>query len=227
MSKLPVTLILCLFMLPAFGDGPVPTYDRISLSVAAGEEVANDRVEATLFLQQEGNDPAQLAQRINRLINQALEIARDYPAVEARTLDYSTHPVYRNSSIVAWRVRQSISLKSGDTTAISRLIGKLQQTLSVGGIGYSISPQRRQQVEAELTARAIARFKARAELIRREMGYAGYRLVSMTIGAPGNQPHPPYPMRAMSLKAEAAPTLEAGSQRIEVQISGTVELGQP
>lgn len=224
MSKLLVTLILCLSALQAFADATDPTYDRISLSVAAGEEVSNDRIEATLFLQQEGNDAAQLAQRINRSIGQALEKARDYPEVESRSLDYSTHPVYRNNSIIAWRVRQSIGLKSGDSGAISRLIGDLQQTLSVADIGYSISPERQRQVEAGLTAEAIARFKERAELIRREMGYAGYRLVNMNIGSAGGGPRPPYPVRAMALKAESAPALEAGSQRIEVQISGTIEL---
>ncbi|MCW8906323.1 MAG: SIMPL domain-containing protein [Sedimenticola sp.] len=224
MSKLLVTLALCLSALQVFADGADATYDRISLSVAAGEEVTNDRIEATLFLQQEGNDPAQLAQRINRAISQALEKARDYPEVESRSLDYSTHPVYRNSSIVAWRVRQSIGLKSADSGAVSRLIGELQQTLSVAEIGYTISPERQRQVEAGLTAEAIARFRERAELIQRKMGYAGYRLVNMNIGSAGGGPRPPYPMRAMSLKAESAPALEAGSQRIEVQISGTIEL---
>jgi predicted secreted protein len=31
-------------------------------------------------------------------------------------------------------------------------------------------------------------------------------------------------MQAMALRAETAPTLEAGSQRLEVQINGTIEL---
>lgn len=223
MPRLPVILMLCLITLQVFADDTT-AYNRISLSVSAGQEVANDRVEATLFLQQEGNNPAQLAERINETISQALERAGNYPEVESRTLDYTTHPVYRDNRIVAWRVRQSIGLKSGDSSAISRLIGELQQTLSVAGISYDISPQKQRQVEAELSAEAIAHFKERAELIRREMGYAGYRLVAMDIGSTGGGPRPPYPVRAMSLKAESAPALETGSQRVEVRISGTIEL---
>ncbi|WP_428608707.1 SIMPL domain-containing protein, partial [Sedimenticola sp.] len=80
--------------------------------------------------------------------------------------------------------------------------------------------------EKQLIRQAIQRFQARAELVSKEMGQSRYRLVQMNISHNGAAP-PPYPMRTMSLRADTAPALEAGSQRLEVQISGTIELQTP
>lgn len=221
------TRILLLLVLlaadPVAADPSAPVYDRINLTVTAGEEADNDTLSATLFFQQEGNDPAKLGTRVNQAIREAVEIAKQQPGVKVQTLDYQTSPVYRNNTLADWRVRQSIRLESQDMAAISQLMGKLQQTLSIGSISYDVSPAQRQQLEERLITQAIQRFRERATLISREMGHQRYRLVQMNIGH--NTPNPrPYPMQAMALRAESAPTLEAGSQRLEVHISGTIEL---
>ncbi|MCW8902447.1 SIMPL domain-containing protein, partial [Sedimenticola sp.] len=142
---------------------------------------------------------------------------------KVQTLDYQTSPVYRNNTLSGWRVRQTIRLESQDVALISQLMGKLQEGLSIGSISYAVSPEQRQQVEERLISQAIQLFRARAALISKEMGHSEYRLVQMNISSSGAAPGP-YPVRAMALRAESAPTLEAGSQRLEVQINGTIEL---
>ncbi|WP_428624156.1 SIMPL domain-containing protein [Sedimenticola sp.] len=220
-------LLLSLFTGQAVAADNAPTsYDRINLAVSAGEEVDNDTLSATLFVQHEGNDPAALSARVNRTIRQAVDTAKQQSGVKVQTLDYQTTPVYRDNTLSGWRVRQSIRLESMDTQAISQLLGKLQEWLSIGSIGYTISPQQREQTEKQLIRQAIQRFQARAELVSKEMGHSRYRLVQMNISHNGAAP-PPYPMRTMSLRADTAPALEAGSQRLEVQISGTIELQTP
>ena len=201
------------------------TYDRINLSVSAGEAVENDILKAVLFAQQEGNDTARLAREVNRNISRAVEQAKGVTGVKVQTLDYRTTPIYRKQSLTGWRVRQSIRLESQDATILSKLIGNLQENLGISNITYTLSPEGRKAIEDKLIARAISRFKQRAELISSEMGRNGYRLVQMNINGAGITPRP-VQMRAMTMEMRGAPppTLEAGSQRVEIHINGTIEL---
>lgn len=201
------------------------TYDRINLSVSAGESVENDILKAELFAQQEGNDAARLAREVNRDISRAVEQAKGVTGVKVQTLDYSTSPIYRKQSITGWRVRQSIRLESRDAASLSKLIGSLQEHLGISNITYALSPEGRKTIEDKLIARAISRFKQRAELISNEMEQSGYRLVQMNINSDRITPRP-VQMRAMTMEFGGAPspTLEAGSQRVVVNINGTIEL---
>ncbi len=199
----------------ALAETPL-TYDRINLSVSAGESVENDILKAVLFAQQEGNDAARLAREVNRDISRAVKQAKGVAGVKVQTLEYSTSPIYRN---------QSIRLESRDAASLSKLIGSLQEHLGVSNISYALSPEGRKTIEDKLIARAISRFKQRAALISNEMEQSGYRLVQMNINGSGISPRP-VQMRAMAmaLKGAPSPTLEAGSQRVVVNINGTIEL---
>ncbi len=222
MSRL-LLLLPLLFSITATADLLPPTYDQVTLSVSAGESVENDTLIATLYAQREGNNPAQLAAQINKDINLAIQTVKQQPEIKVQTLEYTTNPIYRNNTISGWRVRQSIRLESKEATAISQVIGTLQESIYLGSTQYSVSPELRLQVQDRLTAQAIHAFKARADLVTKEMGRQGYRMVQMHINENGLSPRP-YSMQGMTLRAEAAPAMEAGTQRLEVQINGTIEL---
>lgn len=222
MSRL-LLLLPLLFSITATADLLPPTYDQVTLSVSAGESVENDTLIATLYAQREGNNPAQLAAQINQDIKQAIQTVKQQPEIKIQTLEYTTNPIYRNNTISGWRVRQSIRLESKEATAISQVIGTLQESIYLGSTQYSVSPALRLQVQDRLTAQAIHAFKTRANLVTKEMGMHGYRVVQMHINENGLSPRP-YPMQGMALRAEAAPAMEAGTQRLEVQINGTIEL---
>jgi len=218
-----VLLMLVSCVVPA--DQPL-TYDRINLTVSAGREVENDTLVSVMYAEQEGNNPSRLADEINRTIRKAVDQAKRNPKIRVQTLAYSTTPVYRNQTLSGWRVRQSIRLESSDGAALSELIGELQSSLAVGDISYTISPQRLKETEDELIGEAIAAFRIRAQRVAQEIGRKGYRLVQMNVNTPGHV-IPPRQVRgmAMAMRAEAAPpTLEAGSRRVEVDISATIEL---
>jgi predicted secreted protein len=204
-------------------EAPV-TYDRINLSVSAEQQVDNDTLVAVMYAQQEGNDPGRLAREVNQRIQRAVERAKKNPAIRVQTLDYHTSPIYRKELLAGWRVRQSVRLESQESAALSELIGDLQQELGVENISYAISPQRRKESEDRLITEAIGRFKQRAKMITTEIGRPGYRLVEMNVNTTGYAPRAPQ-VRAMAMEAQAAaPILEAGTQRVEVRINGTIEL---
>lgn len=207
-------------------------YDRVSLSAEASEEIDNDTLVATLYTQQEGADAEQLAETVNQLIGDAVKRAKAVKEVKVQTLDYSTQPIYGKATfsgagkLVGWRVRQSIRLESKDAPILSRLIADLQETLAVSNISYNVSPELRQSAQDKIISAAIANFNARAALISKEMGRSGYRLVDMSVNTSGYAPRP-YQVRALAMEAKAvdtAPTLEAGTQLVQVNINGTIEL---
>ncbi len=220
-----ITITLILVVLPTWANQPL-TYDRVSFSVSVSDEVENDTLVVQMYAQRESSNAGEPAQEVNRLITQAMTQARAVPSVKAQTGEYSTSPIYRDRTITGWRVRQGLSLESGDATALSKLIGELQQLLVIGRISYTLSPTLKRQIDEQLTTAAIARFNRRAALINKEMGGSGYRLVSMNINNGGNQSrmHTMVGSAASESFKSAPPTLEAGTQRVALRIDGTIEL---
>ncbi len=217
-------LLLCAFQAHANTQNG---YNRVDLNASASMEVENDTLVAVLYAQKEGNNTAKLSKEVNKAIAEAVAKAKEMPSIKVQTLEYSTNPVYKRNILSGWQVRQSIRLESKDSTALSDLIGTLQKKLKVDHISYAISPERRKEVEEQLIAEAIAAFNHRAELVAKAMDRNGFRLIQIQVNTSG-MGHMPYPvatigMRATEAKA-AAPTLEAGTQRVTVSVTGAVEL---
>lgn len=207
------------------GEDP-PPYDRVSLSVSAEAEVENDILVAVLFSQRDGADVAAPAGEVNEAVAWAVERAKLVSEVKVQTLDYRSHPVYRKEVLTGWRVSQSIRLESHDAAALSVLIGELQQRLGLRSVGYAVSPQRRREAEDRLIAEAIGSFRARADLVTRELGRARYRIVQVDVNT-GSRPIPRMPMQRMALASNARdtpPTLEAGTRSVQVSVAGSIEL---
>jgi predicted secreted protein len=202
------------------------TYDRVSLSAAAESEVPNDLLTAVLFAQREGSEASRLAQEVNRAIDWGVEEAKKVPQVKVRTLEYRTHPVYNKQTLSGWRVRQSIRLESADASLLSELVGRLQKRLSVDSIAYKLSPERRRQAENELIERALAAFTGRAKLIAKQLGRPEYRLVKVDVNTGSTVSRPIYRTSAMAMRVDAAPppAIEPGTQTVQVQVNGTIEL---
>ncbi len=213
--------------MPAAAHDSIPTYDRVNFRVSATKEVDNDTLVVVMYQERNGQHPTSMADDVNRAITWAVDLARKASGIKVQTLQYRQEPVYRNQSISSWRVRQSIRLESNDVATLSRLVGDLQERLSVASLRYAISPKVRQQVEDELITLALGRFGRRGNLIADELGRSDYRIVAMDVSTSGASPAP-VRMRAVSAMSESskvtAPTLEPGVQSVTVQVSGTIEL---
>lgn len=204
-----------------------PTYERVAFAVMAEKEVPNDRLSAVLYAEQQGQDTAAMADTINQAITWALDLAKQATAVESRTLNYTTNPVYTDGRVTGWQVRQSIQLTSTDSKALSGLLGQLQEKLRIEGIHYSVSPEIKAETEKTLIDQALKNFKDRAEQLKTGMGRAEYRIVRLDVQAIGGEsPQPPmYRMAAMAADAAPAPpSLEGGKQNLQVNVQAEIEL---
>jgi len=222
---------LCLLGLALSPSAPAhdnpPTYDRISLSASAEREVENDTLVAILFAEHQAQRQQEVSKFVNEAVRWALDTAKREKGIKVQTTQYNTSPVYNKKIITGWRARQSLRLESTDTDAISDLIGELQERLSVGSINYTVSKASRDGVEESLTSEALAQFKRRAERVTRDLGRKSYRIVQLNIHAQGGRPQPQvYAARVASMEAAPAraPAIEAGVQKLGVNVSGTIEV---
>ena len=203
-------------------------YDRVSLSVRAEKPVTNDMIVAELYSEREGEEVSQLASEVNQNITWALDLARRTQNVTAQTMGYHSHPVYREQTVIGWRVRQSIKLESQDATELSKLIGDLQKRLAIGSLSYNLSPGVRAKAEDDLIAQALASFQMRARLIAEKLGRSSFRFVHVDVVTSGVSPRPQH-LTKMAATMEATesvvpPAIESGVQVVRVTVNGTIEL---
>ena len=220
-------LLFALLLAPLAGAAQTQDalFNLVSLNAQAEREVANDLLTATLAAETEGADPAQVADGVNRSMQRALAAALAYKSVKAQSAGYQTLPVYEKNRVARWRVRQELRLESADFAAATELIGKLQASLLVTGLGLSVSAETRRKAENALIAEALAAFDERARVVRDAMKAKGYRVKDLHI-APGGAPPRPVPMLARGLSSDAVsqPAIEPGSTRIVISVSGTLQL---
>jgi len=204
------------------------TYDRVDFTVTAEREIENDTLIAVVFAEVEDSDQADAANGVNQAIEWAAGRARRVDGIELETMRYTTRPVYAPNSrrIVNWIARQSLRLESEDAEALSTLLGELQTRVAIESMTQELSREARVAIEDELIAEALDNFKRRAELVTREMGRPGYRLMFININSGGVViAGARARMSGFAADAEmASPGIEAGMQTLTVSVNGAIEL---
>lgn len=206
-------------------EAPAPRERVLTVEAQASREVPLDVATITLVAEMEDQDPAALAQRMNRTLEETLAGAKAETRVSARSGGYRTFPATdREGHITTWRARAEIILESRDFKALSALAGKLGSRMSVGGMGFSLSREAREAEEDRLIAQAIARFQARAQLAAKSFGYAHYGLLEVHVQT--QSAVPPRPFVAAMAKAGPAANVpvEGGNTTVSVTVSGSVKL---
>jgi predicted secreted protein len=205
-----------------------PRYNTVELQAEAQREVQNDLLNATLFVELNDANAAALADAVNKNVNEALRIAKDYKNVRVRSGNNQTYPVYARANVLqGWRGRAEIRVESKDFAAASALIGKLQAGMQLGNMTFSVSPEARRSTENELIAEAIAAFKARAEIVKTALAGRGYELQRLNVANGYNAPQPRFAAvaRMAASSAEvAAPNLESGVSVVTVSANGAIEV---
>jgi predicted secreted protein len=205
-----------------------PRYNSVELQAEAQREVQNDLLNAVLFVELNDVSPAALANAVNKNVNEALRIAKEYKNVRIRSGNNQSYPVYAKGNVLqGWRSRAEIRIESRDFEAASALIGKLQATMQLGNLTFSVSPEARRSVENELIAEAITAFKARADIIKTALAGRAYKLQRLNVSNGYNAPQPRFAVAARMASAApdvAAPNLEAGISVVTVNASGAIEI---
>lgn len=221
---------LCMVLTAAADEAP--RYNQVNLDAQVSEQVGNDTMHVTLNTYGEHRDAAQLAEQINRDMEWALGLVRQHKAVTAGTGGYQTWPLTSrdNTTTRGWRGQQTLTLESRDSELLSKLVGQLQERLKIGAMNFTVSEEKRVEVENRLIDSALEAFKSRADIVGRNLKAGGYRIVTLNIGTSAQQPPIMYRQHMATMAAEAADaavSVEGGESEVRVSVSGTVELVLP
>jgi predicted secreted protein len=204
-----------------------PRYNTVELQSEVQREVQNDLLNAILFVELNDPNPAVLANAVNKSINDALRIAKVYTNVRVRSGNNQAYPVYGKGNVLqGWRSRAEIRIESRDFEAASGLIGKLQVSMQLANMAFSVSSEARRTAENELIVEAVGAFKARAEIVKAALAGRSYKLQRLNLTNGYNSPQPRVAMMRMAASAQdvAAPNLEAGVTLVTVTANGSIEI---
>ena len=214
---------------------PAPPSGVLNLSTAASVEVTKDVLAVAFTVTREGSDAQAVQSGLKQALDAALVEARKIAKpglVEVQTGNFSLYPRYSNPTkggqpaISGWQGTAELMVQGKDITAIAQLSGRIQ-SMTIARVGYTLSREAREKVEAEVSAQAIARWRAKAALMSQQFGYSGYVVREVNVATNDFQ-QPPVPMlmksaRASSMADEALPT-EAGKGEVSATVSGSAQM---
>lgn len=225
-----VVLLSCLLAcMGAVGADDDLHYNQIRLQSQQTESVSNDTMHVTLNTYAEMQDPAKLADKINKDMEWALAQAKQLKAVKVSSGSYQTWPITRKEVTTGWRGQQDLMLESADTEVLSRLAGHLQERLQIKSMNFSVSDDKRVAVENRLIDLALNAFKERAQIVVDNLKAKDYRIVELNVGTSTQRPPMMYQARmaTASMEASDAVAVEGGESEVRITVNGTVELQMP
>ena len=218
--------------------GPAIVQNQLMLSATAVIEVQKDWLTVAFSTVREAADAAAVQSQLRQALELALVEARKAAKpgqVEVQTGGFSLHPRYAPPppkgspapamQIAGWQGQAELIVQGRDTQAISQLVGRLQ-SMNVARVGFTLSREAREKVEVEVTAEAIARFRARADSASKQFGFSAYTVREVSITTDGSQPSQPTFVRQQSMRASADEALpvEAGKGLVTATVSGSVQM---
>jgi predicted secreted protein len=206
---------------------PLPQ-NVVALTATASVEVNKDWLGIVMSTTREGADAAAVQSQLKQALDAALAEARKAAKpglVEVQTGAFSLMPRYApKGGISGWQGSAELIVQGRDTQALSQLAGRIS-TLTIARVGFSLSREAREKVEADVAAEAIGRFRARADAVSKQFGFAGYTVREVTVSTdPGMvMAQPVLRAQAMRASADEALPVEAGKATVTATVSGSVQ----
>lgn len=200
----------------------------VHLSASATMEVQKDLLTLVFSTSRDGPDASQVQAQLKQALEAALAEARKAARpgeLEVRTGNFSIHPRYNVKGPAGWGGSAELVVEGKDMVAVSQLAGRIQ-SMTIQRSSFGLSRARREQVDAELTAQAVANFKTRASELAKNFGFAGWALREVTVQGV-DLPPPVMPRMAMAAAAPAgdgALPIEAGKASVSASVNGSVQL---
>ena len=233
LKTLSLALLAFSFVLSARADADVAQPNNvIAFNVEAERQIQRDLMQVNLFYQSEGKNLSGLNKTVNARLNKAIDIAKQYPAVEIQGTARNTMVQYDGKGKQSgWLVRVELMLESKDSQALSDVINALDDTLAIENISASVSDEKLTHVENELTQAVLEKFKNKALLIQNTLQMKNYRVMDLNISAANEHNYArvyyePTAKSALTLSESAsnAVPLENGKETVRMRVEGRIEL---
>lgn len=206
--------------------------NAVSFSATATQELTQDLLIVTLQANKDGAQASEvqsaLKQQLDAALTEARKAVQPNGALEVRTGSFSIHPRYTNQGKVnGWQGQAQLVVEGTDMARIAQTVGRLNQ-LNVVNVRYDLSRALREKHEAQVTANAIAAYRAKAMEMAKAFGFGNYTLGEVSVQAGEGFENRPMPMMMKAARAEvadAAPLpVEPGKGTVTATVSGVVIL---
>lgn len=208
----------------------------LNLNVTEQAQVDQDTLNASLQYVAQGRDRRALQDEVNRIMQAALERARQVSGVDVETSHYhvqivqSGRPTRADIENPVFRAQQGLQLKSEDSAALLELLGALQaEGLTLNSLYYSLSAAAHERVAGELLHAALTKLQSRASDAASVLGKGSAALVEVSMDGSPNfmEARMRMPMMAMAADAGvdfAPPSAEPGQSMVSVSVSARAVL---
>ena len=200
----------------------------LTLTASATVEVPRDLLSITFSTSRDGPDAGVVQAALRQALDAALAEARGSAKpgqVDVQAGNFSIYPRHGDKgAITGWVGSAEMTVQGRDMTTIAQLAGRIR-TMTIARVGYALSREAREQVEADVVGQAIARYRAKAQATSREFGFSGYAIREVNVST--DEPPPHMPAVAMMAKrdmaADALP-VEPGRGTVTATVSGSVQM---
>lgn len=230
-----VSALLFIAPLSAAAQLTPPLQGVLGLTAQASVDVPRDLLSIAFSTTRDGVDANAVQAQLKQALDAALAVAKNAARpgqVEVQTGNFSLYPRYATpssagrQSITGWQGTAEVIVEGRDAAAIGALAGRIT-TMTVARVGYRLSREASQRVEADITAEAISRYRAKAAEMAKQFGYAGYviREVNVTIADAGPRPMAMARMSTAVSSGSGDPlALEPGKDTVTATVGGTVQM---
>lgn len=187
--------------------GPIPlsitqttTNKQSSFDVSGEGKVATtpDRAEISLGIQ--ANEPTVKAvqDKGNQVINQITQdlLALGVDKADIKTTNYSLYPNYDyktgSQKITSYALNVSVQVKAQDFSKITQIVDTATKdgANQVGGINFTLSDEKKKEVENQVRAEAVKEAKSKAESLSSLAGVKLGRIINISENSNDNTPRP-------------------------------------
>jgi len=201
----------------------------IGLSASATVEVTKDLLSVAFSTSREGADAGAVQSQLKQAVDAALTEVRKVAKpgqIDVQTGNFSLYPRYSpKGGLTGWQGSAEVIVDGRDVTGIAQLTGRVS-TMTIARVAFSLSREARDKVDADVTAQAITRFRAKADAVSKQFGFGGYtiREVTLSTNEPSGGPVPMMRMQASRAAADESLPVEAGKASVTASVSGSVQM---
>lgn len=209
-----------------------PVRNVVQLSATGQVEVSQDWLQMNLSASREGSEAAAVQKQLQQVVDAALQHLKSQAqgqALQVRSGSFGVYPRQNSDGkIKGWQGSAEIIVEGKDFARISQAASRVEG-MTVASMGFGLSKEGTDKVQAQAQTLAIENFKSRAGQLAKGFGFNSYSLREVSVNSQDSYPGPRMQRAAavssMSKMDYAEPVpVEAGKTQVMVNVSGSVQL---
>ncbi len=224
MKTFTISLILFSTLFMNAQNPPKPTVD---VSGEGTVMVVPDQVAITIRVEHEGNNPKEVKQMNDRVVNDVFQYLRkagiDEKYVKTEYMNLNKNYDY-NKKTYSYVANQTISIQLKDLTKYESLMNGLLETGINRINGITFSSSKASELESQARIKAILQAKLKAEEYASALGQSIGKAVHISEFQNVPNPMPMYKSAMMMSDSEGSQTMAPGEMEIKVLVNVSFEL---